>query len=81
MIGSHAGLSSNAGSPWRAFRMPLAFSWISQPIDLRFGSSPAVVSTIQHGCFLAAPAPKVMMSHSSRLGWACSSSKITQLGL
>jgi hypothetical protein len=56
-----------------------AFWWISHPMELRSGSSPAVVSTIHTGCFRAEP--KVMISHSSRFGWAWSSSKMTQVGL
>ena len=43
-----------------------------------------IASRGQHdpdGCFRPEPAPAVMTSHRSRLGWAWSSSKITQLGL
>ena len=73
--------SSRMRRSCRASRTPTAFSWTSQPMEPRSGSSPAVVSTIHTGCFRPEPAPNVMMSHRSRLGWAWSSSKITQLGL
>ena len=64
-----------------ASRIATAFACISQPMELRSGSSPAVVSTIHTGWLRLAPASPVMMSHKSRFGWACSSSKMTQLGL
>ena len=49
-------------------------------MELRSGSSPAVVSTIHAGWRRDAPAAPVIRSHSRRFGCACSSSKITQLG-
>ena len=66
MMGHHSGASvspSRSGSPRRQARMRRHFSCTSQPMLVRSGSSPAVVST----------------SHSLRLGWAWSSSIIIAL--
>ena len=77
MMGHHSGASaspSRSGSPRRQARMRRHFSCTSQPMLVRSGSSPAVVSTITACCRRAASEPAVRTSHSRRLGWAWSSS-------
>ncbi len=77
MMGHQAGSSvssSRSGSPRRQARMRRHFSWTSQPMLFRSGSSPAVVSTMTACWRRAASEPAVSTSHSFRLGWAWSSS-------